>query len=44
MDDERNGEGEFTFNTGDVYRGKWSEDRQSMLDSAPIIIICGVVL
>ena len=30
MDDERCGEGEFTYNTGDVYRGRWSEDKQSM--------------
>lgn len=29
MDDERCGEGEFTYNTGDVYRGKWVEDKQS---------------
>ncbi len=29
VDDERCGEGEFTYNTGDVYRGRWSEDRQS---------------
>ncbi len=29
VDDERSGEGEFTYNTGDVYRGRWSEDRQS---------------
>lgn len=31
MDDERSGEGEFNYNTGDVYRGRWSEDRQSEL-------------
>lgn len=30
MDDERCGEGELTYNTGEVYRGKWSEDKQSM--------------
>lgn len=29
VDDERSGEGEFTYNTGDVYSGKWSEDKQS---------------
>ena len=30
VDDERCGEGELTYNTGEVYRGKWSEDKQSM--------------
>ncbi len=29
VDDERSGEGEFTYNTGDVYSGRWSEDKQS---------------
>ncbi len=29
-DDERCGEGELTYNTGEVYRGRWSEDKQSM--------------
>ena len=31
IDDERCGEGELTYNTGEVYHGKWSEDKQSKL-------------
>ena len=27
VDDERHGEGQFTFNTREVYDGKWMEDR-----------------
>ena len=30
VDDERHGEGQFTFNTREVYEGKWTEDRISM--------------
>ncbi len=39
VDDERSGEGEFTYNTGDVYRGRWSEDRQSEFYT-PCHLVC----
>ena len=29
MDDERHGEGQFTFSTREVYEGRWIEDRIS---------------
>ena len=29
MDDERCGEGELKYNTGESYRGKWSDDKPS---------------
>ena len=35
MDDERCGEGELTYNTGDVYRGRWSEEKQSASEPPP---------
>ena len=35
MDDERCGEGEFTYNTGDTYRGNWADNKQSMIHLSP---------
>ena len=32
IDDERCGEGEFRYNTGETYNGRWREDKQSMCD------------
>ena len=29
MDDERHGEGQFTFSTREVYEGRWIEDKIS---------------
>ena len=31
VDDDRCGEGEFTYNTGDTYRGNWADNKQSMV-------------
>jgi len=31
-DDERNGLGELTYNSGDKYRGEWLDDKQRTLN------------
>ena len=40
VDNERSGEGEFHYNTGEVYSGHWADDKQSELCEARHFNIC----
>ena len=35
IDNERSGEGEFRYNTGEVYNGRWRVDKQSETCNEP---------
>ena len=40
MDNQRSGEGEFHYNTGEVYNGHWADDKQSMSSSLTCFCSC----
>jgi len=36
-DDDRCGEGELTYNTGEIYKGTWRDDKQSKFRSIAMV-------